>query len=186
MRHPRTNVASVAIAVAATAGGIAIASVVGPSTSRYANAANQPASSTGRVHATSSKTTVQIGTITVQGTTETILEDAKGFPLYVYQPDTPTTSHVSGQLAALWPPLIAKAPTASGATGTLRSLATGNGQQVSYNGHFLYTFVEDSPGHVTGQGVQNFFVATPGLSAPGSTARTSPPATTNNGYGYGY
>jgi predicted lipoprotein with Yx(FWY)xxD motif len=186
MRHPRANVASVAIAVAATAGGFAIATAVGPSTSRYANAANLPPSPTGRVHAMSNQATVQIGTVTVQGRPETILEDAKGLPLYVYQPDTPTTSRVSGQLAALWPPLVAKTPTEAGATGTLRSLATGNGQQVSYNGHFLYTFVEDSPGRVTGQGVQNFFVATPGLSAPGSTARTSPPAMTGSGYGYGY
>ncbi len=66
-------------------------------------------------------------------------------------------------------------------------MSTSNGRQVAYNGHFLYTFVEDSPGHVTGQGVQNFYVATPGISAigPGTsgTAKTSP-SPASGGYGY--
>jgi predicted lipoprotein with Yx(FWY)xxD motif len=137
--------------------------------------------------------TVQIATATVGGTPETILEDAKGLPLYTYQPDTPTASHVTGHLAVLWPPLVAQSPTAAGVAGTLRTRATANGRQVSYNGHFLYTFVEDRPGRVTGQGVQNFFVATPGLPAEGSAATASPvpapaasnpPAAAGNGYGY--
>jgi Secreted repeat of unknown function len=55
---------------------------------------------------------------------------------------------------------------------------------VAYNGHFLYTFVEDSPGHVTGQGVQNFFVATPSLTAGASSPATVAPS--KSGYGYRY
>jgi hypothetical protein len=55
---------------------------------------------------------------------------------------------------------------------------------VQYNGHFLYTFVEDSPGHVTGQGVQNFFIATPGLSTGSAPVPAAPPATQRAGYGY--
>jgi hypothetical protein len=56
------------------------------------------------------------------------------------------------------------------------------------NGHFLYTFVEDSPGQVTGQGVQNFSVATPGLapnhgSAVSGTGGTTP-ARSASGYSY--
>jgi hypothetical protein len=58
-------------------------------------------------------------------------------------------------------------------------VATSSGQQVTYNGHFLYTFVQDSPGHVTGQGVQNFFVATPGIPANPRAAAPVPPS-----YGY--
>ena len=85
---------------------------------------------------------------------------------------------MTGQLAVLWPPLVASAPTAHGAAGTLKAVATSSGQQVTYNGHFLYTFVQDSPGHVTGQGVQNFFVATPGISSKPSTA----PVPASNGY----
>ncbi len=59
-------------------------------------------------------------------------------------------------------------------------MATTNGEQVAYNGHFLYTFVEDQPGKVTGQGVQNFYIATPnlGAGAPSSTQVSAP----NSGY----
>jgi predicted lipoprotein with Yx(FWY)xxD motif len=186
MRHPRITVAAVAVAVAATVGGLTITSSTGTSTSRYPTGATMPLSLSTPGQAQASPATVQAATAQVRGTPETILEDAKGLPLYIYRPDTPTTSHVNGQLAALWPPLVAKTPTAAGATGTLMSVATSNGQQVSYNGHFLYTFVEDRPGHVTGQGVQNFFVATPDLSAASPTVATSPPAATTNGYGSGY
>jgi predicted lipoprotein with Yx(FWY)xxD motif len=57
-----------------------------------------------------------------------------------------------------------------------------HGNQVAYNGHLLYTFADDQPGQVTGQGVQGFFVATPGLTAiTGSPAPASP---SGNPYGY--
>jgi predicted lipoprotein with Yx(FWY)xxD motif len=123
-------------------------------------------------------------TATVSGKSEQILVDSRGLPLYTYAPDTTTKSHVSGGLAALWPPLDSAQPTEAGATGKLSVLADANGNQVQYNGHFLYTFVDDSPGHVTGQGVQNFFIATPGLSAGSANTAPSAPATPSGGYGY--
>jgi hypothetical protein len=58
---------------------------------------------------------------------------------------------------------------------------------VTYKGHFLYTFIEDSAGHVTGQGVSNFSVATPRLKALGSTAKVTskaPAPSSSSGYGY--
>ena len=113
-----------------------------------------------------------------------ILVDAQGLPLYIYKPDTPTTSQVTGQLAALWPPVLAVMPTERGATGTVTSVPTANGNQVAYNGHFLYTFIEDSPDHVTGQGVQNFFIATPDLGASTSTPAPTGPSSSSNNYGY--
>ena len=61
----------------------------------------------------------------------------------------------------LWPPLTSAAPTAAGGNGKLSVLNDVNGHQVTYNGHPLYTFAGDHAGQVTGQGVQNFFVATP-------------------------
>jgi len=57
-----------------------------------------------------------------------------------------------------------------------------HGQQVAYNGHLLYTFASDRAGQVSGQGFQNFFVATPGLtpiatsSAPAGTVPAAPSA----------
>jgi hypothetical protein len=63
-------------------------------------------------------------------------------------------------------------------------VATTNGSQVAYNGHFLYRFIEDSSAHLTGQGVQNFFIATPDLGAGTSTTATTGSSRSGNGYGY--
>ena len=120
-------------------------------------------------------------------TTETILVNAKGLPLYYYQADTAKKSQVSGVLAQLWPALVSAKPTASGVKGKVVSLKQAGGRQVAYNGHFLYTFVDDSPGHVTGQGVSNLFVATPNIRAIASSAtvkRVPAPAPPSRGYGY--
>jgi predicted lipoprotein with Yx(FWY)xxD motif len=131
--------------------------------------------------------TVKTATVHVDGSNETILETANGMPLYSYQPDTPTQSQVTGQLATLWPPLTASSPKSGIGQGRLTTVKDIHGNQVEYNGHLLYTFVTDRPGVVTGQGVQNFFVATPDLMTPAGTpapaASTAPPAT-NNYYGY--
>jgi predicted lipoprotein with Yx(FWY)xxD motif len=181
MRHPRFTLAAIAVALAATIGGVTVASAAGSSSSHTA-ARMSASQSAGGAADLANPATVQTATATVQGSTETILVDAHGLPLYIYQPDTASTSHVTGQLAALWPPLLAAAPTDRGLTGRLASVATTNGKQVAYNGHFLYTFVEDRPGQVTGQGVQNFFVATPNLGA--GAPSTTPLIAPKSGYGY--
>jgi predicted lipoprotein with Yx(FWY)xxD motif len=180
MRHPRIVITAIAITVAATIGGITAAVATGSSSPSPAAATG---SATGGQQPTS-RATVQTASATVQGKTETILVDAQGLPLYIYTPDTPTTSQVTGQLAALWPAVLAVMPTAGGATGTVTSVPTANGNQVAYNGHFLYTFIEDSPDHVTGQGVQNFFIATPDLGASTSTPAPTGPSSSSNNYGY--
>jgi predicted lipoprotein with Yx(FWY)xxD motif len=90
-------------------------------------------------------------------------------------------------VAALWPPLTAAAPTAAGATGKLTVVNDAHGHQVAYNGHLLYTFASDRAGQVTGQGVQNFFVATPGLApiaSPPAPTGTVPAVAPANGYGW--
>ena len=195
MRNRRITIAIAGLSAAAIAGGIAIAATAGGSTALPSTAATSTtlAPSPTRAAASpgasvpSTPVTVRTAMATVGGSAEIILVDNKGLPLYFYKPDTATQSMVTGSLAALWPPLVASAPTTSGASGALKVVSTSNGQQVAYNGHFLYTFVEDTPGHVTGQGVQNFYVATPGISAIGSqasgTAKTSSPPV-SGGYGY--
>ena len=57
-----------------------------------------------------------------------------------------------------------------------------HGNQVAYNGHLLYTFADDQPGQVTGQGVQGFFVATPGLTAITGSPAPAAPSGHPNGY----
>jgi predicted lipoprotein with Yx(FWY)xxD motif len=170
--------------VAVGLGAAVVGGVVGlvATTGSSSTAASVPAAQTAAGPAGSA--TINVATATVNGKSERVLVDSRGLPLYTYAQDTATASHVSGGLAALWPPLDSAQPTETGAMGKLSVLADDNGQQVQYNGHFLYTFVSDSPGRVTGQGVQNFFIATPGLGAGSATVQASPPATQPGGYGY--
>jgi predicted lipoprotein with Yx(FWY)xxD motif len=179
VRHPRIIIASISLAAAAALGGgiTAAAATSSPAGSR-------PAASQ---HATAAVRTVQA---TVGGKTETILVSSQGLPLYYYLNDTAATSAVTGALAALWPPLTSPSPAATGLTGKITAVTDIHGAQVAYNGHLLYTFADDQAGQVTGQGVQGFFVATPGLTPiTGSqtatgTAPAAPAAPSGNPYGY--
>ena len=129
--------------------------------------------------------TVRTSTTDVNGKSESILVDTQGLPLYYHQGDTAKKSFVTGELARLWPPLISANPTGSGTHGKITALRAANGHLVTYNGRFLYTFVDDAPGHVTGQGVSNFFVATPHLKSLVHPATATPPTSSgNSGYGY--
>ena len=98
-----------------------------------------------------------------------------------------SSSAAPSSSARAWPPVTAAMPTGSGLSGQLTAVNDTHGSQVAYNGHLLYTFITDRPGQVTGQGVQNFFVATPviaplsGTSAPTGTVPASP---ASGGYGY--
>ena len=177
MQRPKVMIASIGVAVVAAAGGIT-AAVVSTSSASAAPAAGHSAAAT----------TVRTAQVPVGGKLETILVSATGQPLYYYKPDTAAKSFVTGGLAQAWPPLTSGAPAGSGLSGKLAVLNDVNGQQVTYNGHPLYTFVSDHAGVVTGQGVQNFFVATPGLAQLTSTAppANSAPAAGSGGYGYGY
>ena len=180
MRHPRIIIASVSLAAAAAIGGGITAAAATTS-----HASSQPAAS----QAAAPVRTVQAS---VGGKTETILVNSQGLPLYYYLNDTAAKSVVTGGLAALWPPLTSGSPAATGLTGKLAAVMDIHGDQVTYNGHLLYTFADDHAGQVTGQGVQGFFVATPGLtpisgsSTAGSstTAGTAPAASSGSGYGY--
>ena len=180
MRHPRIIVGGIGLAVVAAVGGVTAASA-GSSPAASTRAASAPAAGHGAVTAT-----VRTAPATVAGKAETILVNAHGLPLYFYRPDTAAKSFVTGGLARLWPPLTSAAPTAAGAPGKVTVVNDANGQQVAYNGHLLYTFISDHTGQVTGQGVQNFFVATPGLGPIAATAAPAGPAPAAPAGGYGY
>ena len=161
MRHPKIFIAGIGFAILATAGGLTAASASGSTAASASTASSAPHMPTASM---AGPATVRIASAPVGGKTETILENSRGLPLYFYRPDTATRSLVTGALAQLWPPLIAGAPDGAGLSGKLGVLNDVNGRQVTYNGHPLYTFADDQAGHVTGQGVQDFFVATPGLA----------------------
>jgi predicted lipoprotein with Yx(FWY)xxD motif len=200
MRHPRMTIAVFGVAAVAGVSGI-VAATAGGSTAVAANskahstttapAGTTPAAPMGTTSAVSSITAATDATVhtiktSVDGKTESVLVDAAGLPLYYYKPDTATTSFVSGGLAALWPPLVSTSPTAAGVAGKVSVVKDVHGGQVSYNGHFLYTFAEDSAGHVSGQDVQDFFVATPGMSVIGTGTSTTKAPVPSSAGGYGY
>jgi predicted lipoprotein with Yx(FWY)xxD motif len=181
-------VAGISGIVAATAGGSTAVAANAKTNSNTNSSATAPM---GAASAVSSITTTPDSTVhsiktSVDGKTESVLVDTVGLPLYYYKPDSATTSFVTGSLASLWPPLVSASPTAAGVTGKVSAVKDVHGEQVAYNGHFLYTFAGDNAGHVSGQGVQDFFVVTPGLgtvSANSSTTRAPAPSSTG-AYGY--
>ena len=139
----------------------------------------------GPVSKAAAQPTVRTVKTRVDGRSERILVAANGLPLYYFLSDTAKQSKVNGALAQLWPPLLSARPSASGVTGKVLSSRQSGGHRVTYNGHFLYTFVEDSPGRVTGQGVSNFFVVTPNIRVFGASIKAVAPApSSSRGYGY--
>jgi predicted lipoprotein with Yx(FWY)xxD motif len=90
------------------------------------------------------KTTVLGGT--------TVLTNARGFTLYSFAPDTPTTSKCYGSCAAYWPPVTGTTPASPSLPGRIGTITrTGGARQLTYNGHPLYTYIGDTaPGQANG------------------------------------
>jgi predicted lipoprotein with Yx(FWY)xxD motif len=131
-------------AAAATAAALAACSSTATSSPAppAASASGSPAAA-----AASTVQTAKIGGVTV-------LTNSKGFTLYSFAPDTPTTSNCNGTCATSWPPL--KGPvTAAGVTGTFATIKRSDGSaQAAFDGHPLYTFVGDTaPGQNKGNGL---------------------------------
>ena len=109
------------------------------------------------------------GSSTAQGTTVKaakshlgkIIVDGRGRSLYLFEKDRRGHSACSGACAAYWPPLLTTAKPVAG-TGVKKALLgtirRSNGKkQVTYNGHPLYRFVQDTkPGQVKGQDTHFF------------------------------
>ena len=89
-------------------------------------------------------------TATINGTT--VLTNANGRTLYSFAPDTPTTSHCYGSCAAYWPPVTGTTTAAQHLPGKVATINRTDGtQQLTYNGHPLYTYIGDTaPGQATG------------------------------------
>jgi predicted lipoprotein with Yx(FWY)xxD motif len=85
--------------------------------------------------------------------------DAKGMALYTFDKDIVGKSNCNGKCATEWPPLSAAA--GAKASGDWTIVARDNGAKMwAYDGHPLYTFVDDKkPGQVTGDGQDGFHLA---------------------------
>jgi predicted lipoprotein with Yx(FWY)xxD motif len=95
------------------------------------------------------------GTVTLKTTRiggVTVLTNARGFTLYWFGPDTPTSSKCTGSCAAYWPPVIGSPKAGPGVTGTVGTVSRGGRTvQATYDGHPLYTYIGDGgPGLANG------------------------------------
>jgi len=102
----------------------------------------------------------------------TALANGEGFTLYYSSTDTSTKSTCTGDCAKTWLPLVSDAPTKDPKLdnppfrGIVAAVHDVHGSHVTYNGHFLYTYVGDkAPGDATGHGRGGrWFVASPSLA----------------------
>ena len=92
----------------------------------------------------------------------TILVDANGRTLYLFEKDKGTTSACYGGCASFWPPLMGSAGKPVAGPGvTAAKLGTAKRRDgtmiVTYGGHPLYTFAGDAgPGATKGEGLDQF------------------------------
>jgi predicted lipoprotein with Yx(FWY)xxD motif len=160
------------------------------------SAAAAPVKTTASQAGTTSGQAGTVGTANV-GSLGTILVDSQGRTLYLFQADSGGKSACSGQCAAAWPPLRADGkPTAgSGVNASLLgTIPRPDGKpQVTYNGHPLYTFVDDQgPGQATGQGSTAFGAAWFAVNPAGdqvtsqAASNTSTSGSSGGSGGYAY
>jgi predicted lipoprotein with Yx(FWY)xxD motif len=126
----------------------------------------------------------------------TVLVDARGRTLYLFDKDKRGKSACYGACAAYWPPLLspAKPRPGSGVRASLLGVTrrTDGKRQVTYAGHPLYTFVGDTKaGQTSGEGLNNFgatwdAVAASGRAVEPAASDSTGSGQTGGGYGYGY
>ena len=160
------------LVVPAAMAGLTVLAACGSSSSAPSSSAPSSSNSaSGAAEATAAGLkTADIGGVTV-------LTNAKGFTLYMFAPDTATTSACSGACAAVWPPQTALAAV----TGSYATIKRSDGStQLTFSGHPLYTFTGDTaPGTASGNGINEFGglwheVPASGAAAPaGSTSPSS-------------
>jgi predicted lipoprotein with Yx(FWY)xxD motif len=125
----------------------------------------------------------------------TVLVNADGQTLYLFEADNGSKSSCSGECASLWPPVT----TTGNATGTMGATASMLGTttrddgstQVTYNGHPIYTYSGDTTsGQANGEGLNTYgglwyAVTTAGTAAMGSGSSSGGNGGGNSGYGNG-
>jgi len=131
----------------------------------------------------SSGSTVQVANSPQYGS---ILVDAQGNTLYLFDQDTGKTSACTGACVTNWPALTVSGSPSAGAGADASLLGTAKqadgSTQVTYKGHLLYTFTGDStPGATSGEGVEAFFI----VSSTGDKVG-APMATSSSSSAYHY
>jgi predicted lipoprotein with Yx(FWY)xxD motif len=129
-----------------------------------------------------------------------VLVAANGRTLYMFTADKTKTSSCYGACAGIWPALLASGKPSAGAGVKASLLGTAKRHdgklQVTYAGHPLYFFSQDSQsGQTSGEGINHFgghwwVVSAAGVAVTGTSgggyAVPPPQTTTNSGGGYDY
>ncbi|ACU53054.1 secreted repeat of unknown function [Acidimicrobium ferrooxidans DSM 10331] len=142
---------------------------------------------------TSAKTSSSSATVATSSSSYgTIVTSGSGVTYYVFSADSHDHSACTGSCAAAWHPVLATHPTVGGsAQASLVStfVRPGGEHQVAYDGHPLYTFVDDSGPHViSGQGINSFGGSWHVIAPSGTpiTAASSSSSSSSSGYSSGY
>ncbi len=162
------SIAAVALAVAGCGGGSSTGSQASGYGAATGSGGNSSASSSGTTGASGAASVALANTKLGK-----VLVDSRGQTLYLWQADTGSMSTCTGACAQVWPPLrtagkpiAANGVLASKLGTTKRSDGT---NEVTYNGHALYTFVGDkAPGQTTGEGNKGFGAEWDVLTAAGN------------------
>ena len=119
-----------------------------------------------------------------------VLVDARGRTLYLFDKDTHGRSACYGACAAYWPPLLssAKPRREKGVRASLLGLTTRTDgkRQVTYAGHPLYRFIGDKvAGQTTGEGLTDFGAPWDAVAASGRAVESTKPDSGGASSGYG-
>jgi predicted lipoprotein with Yx(FWY)xxD motif len=128
---------------------------------------------------------------TTSGSLGTFLADGKGRTLYLWLADKSDQSTCYNACAQFWPPLLTKgSPTAGSGVDASKlgiSKRTDGTTQVTYNGHPLYYFAEDTAaGDANGEGNNGFGALWWVVGPNGAAVTGSSGAASSSGGGYNY
>jgi predicted lipoprotein with Yx(FWY)xxD motif len=113
-----------------------------------------------------------------------VLVDRQGRTLYLFARDSGTVSACTGACAVNWPPLRVRGAPLVGSGATPSDVGRTALSQLTYNGHPLYTFVNDKkPGDTNGEGISAFGGSWFAVSPAG--AKVAPRSQPQGGGGYG-
>jgi len=128
------------------------------------------------------------------GSSGNVFVDAKGRALYAPDQEMNGKALCTGSCTSIWMPATVSKAGASSLNGNFSVVNRPDGkQQVAYKGHPLYSFAEDTPGRVTGDGAMDAFggrhftwhVVTTGKPSKSSSSSSGGGSSAGKGsYGY--
>ena len=137
---------------------------------------------------TGATTSDTVGVKQVEGVGR-VLVDSSGMALYTPDQEAKGMIRCTGSCTSEWQPVSAGAkPTAATGAGTVGVIKRPDGaRQVTLDGMPLYTFVQDSPSQITGDGFNDQFGGTSftwHVVLAGGAKGTGSAGGTSSGYGY--